>query len=161
MASQEDNTNQFLTFYIEGQTYAASVGEVREVLDFTEITPIPRMDESMRGVINVRGSVVPVIDLKEKFALGRTDLENGTPSIVIMELPADNGVTIVGALVDSVEAVIQVPPENIDSAPRTGATVDTAFISGLAKRESDFVVLLDTQKLFGEAEIATAAAQQA
>src|ERR1700742_2052797 len=112
-------TRQFLTFRLSNETFAIDVAKVREVLDLTNITAIPRTPEFMSGVINLRGSVVPVV-----------------------EVQLDGEATVIGALADSVEEVIDLEPDQIQPAPRIGTQIRTDFIRGMGKRDSQFIMIL-------------------
>ncbi len=140
-------TRQYLTFKLDNEVFALDVATVREVLDFTNVTKIPRTPEFMRGVINLRGSVVPVIDLRLAFGMSATEKTVNT-CIIVMEVRLDGETAIVGALADSVEEVIDLEPEQIEAAPRLGTSIKTDFIRGMGKRESNFLMILDIDRVF-------------
>jgi purine-binding chemotaxis protein CheW len=145
-------TSQFLSFILDGDLYALDISKVREVLEFTSVTKVPRTPEFMRGVINLRGAVVPVVDLRLKFGLPRTEKRINT-CIIIVEIEIDGESTVVGALADSVQEVMDLEPGQIDPPPRIGTRLDTAFISGMGKRDDRFIVLLDIDKVFSVDEL--------
>lgn len=149
--SEAANTNpaQCLTFKLGGEIFALDVARVREVLDLSAITKVPGTPEFMCGVINVRGSVVPVIDLKSKF--GMDGVENsGTPRIVVME-PSINGETMVfGALADSVYEVVELAADQIELPPSSKNSWRTEFVRGIGKREDQFILLLNIDKVFSD-----------
>jgi purine-binding chemotaxis protein CheW len=122
------------------------------VLDFTTITKIPRTPEFMRGVINLRGSVVPVADLRLCFGMSRTEKTVNT-CIIVVEVVLDGESAIIGALADSVEEVIDLEPEQIQPAPRIGTRLRTDFIRGMGKRDAQFVMILDIDKVFSNEEM--------
>ena len=148
-------TRQYLTFKLGQEVFAIEVAKVREVLDLTTITTIPRTPEFMAGVINLRGSVVPVVDLRLCFEMTKTESTRNT-CIVVVEVLLDGESTVIGALADSVEEVIDLEPEQIQPAPKIGTQIRTDFIKGLGKRESGFLMILDIDRVFSAEEIAVA-----
>src|SRR5579883_1283308 len=140
-------TRQYLTFKLDHEIFALDVATVREVLDFTTVTKIPRTPEFMRGVINLRGSVVPVVDLRLAFGMSATEKTVNT-CIIVMEVRLEGETNIIGALADSVEEVIDLEPDQIESAPRLGTSIKTDFIKGMGKRESHFLMILDIDRVF-------------
>ena len=145
-------TNQYLTFKLEDEVFGLAIGKVREVLDFTTITKVPRTPEYMRGVINLRGSVVPVVDLHLKFGLAQTEKTVNT-CIIIVEISMEGEITVLGALADSVQEVVELEPEQIEPAPKIGTKLNTEFIKGMGKREDQFIILLDIDKVFSSDEL--------
>jgi purine-binding chemotaxis protein CheW len=107
----------------------------------------------MRGVINLRGGVVPVVDLRLKFGLSRTEKTVNT-CIIIVEVTVDEETTVLGALADSVQEVMDLEPGHIEPAPRIGTRLNTEFIKGMGKRDDRFVILLDIDKVFSTSELA-------
>ena len=148
--------NQYLTFTLAGEQYAVEVGKVKEVLEYTSVTKVPRTVEFMRGVINLRGSVVPVIDLRLKFDLGETEKTIDT-SIIVMEVQIAGETVVLGTLADSVQEVIGMDPSQIEPAPSIGTSIDTDFIQGIGKQEEQFIMILDIDAVFSEAEISAVA----
>ena len=146
-------TTQYLTFKLDDEVFALDIGKVREVLDFTSITRVPQTPDFMRGVINLRGSVVPVVDLRLKFGMSMTEKTVNT-CIIIVEVSLDNETTILGALADSVQEVIDLEPEQIEPAPKIGTKLKTDFIKGMGKRDSNFIMILNIDKVFSAEEIA-------
>jgi purine-binding chemotaxis protein CheW len=145
-------TRQYLTFKLDEEVFAIDVAKVREVLDFTTITKIPRTPEFMSGVINLRGSVVPVVDLRLCFEMSKTNKTVNT-CIVVVEVLLEGESTVIGALADSVEEVIDLEPEQIEPAPRIGTQVRTDFIRGMGKRDTQFLMILDIDKVFSAEEL--------
>ncbi len=143
---------QYLTFKLGEEIFALDVAKVREVLDFTTVTRVPRTPEFMRGVINLRGSVVPVVDLRLTFAMTKTEKTVNT-CIIVVEVTLDGESVVVGALADSVEEVIDLEPDQIEAAPTIGASINTAFIQGIGKRDTGFLIILDIDKVFSAAEL--------
>ena len=145
-------TTQYLTFRLEEEIFALDITKVREVLDFTSITKVPRTPEFMRGVINLRGSVVPVVDMRLKFVMAKTERTVNT-CIIIVEIAVDGDTTVLGALADSVQEVIELEPHQIEPAPRIGTRLRTEFIRGMGKRDEQFVIILDIDKVFSLDEL--------
>ncbi len=146
-------TAQYLTFKLDGEVFALDITKVREVLDFTTVTKVPRTPEFMRGVINLRGSVVPVVDLRLKFGMTKTEKTVNT-CVIIVEVAVDNETTVLGALADSVQEVMDLEPDHIEPAPKIGTRLNTEFIKGMGKRDSNFVIILDVDKIFSTDELA-------
>ncbi|OPY59946.1 MAG: Chemotaxis protein CheW [Syntrophorhabdaceae bacterium PtaU1.Bin034] len=140
-------TEQYLTFKLEDEVYAVEVAKVREILDYTPITKVPRTPDFMRGVINVRGSVVPVLDLRLKFGMTLTEKSVDT-CIIVLEITLEEETAILGALADSVQEVIDLEPGQIEPAPRIGGRINTEFIRGMGKRDGRFIMILDIDKVF-------------
>ncbi|MFA5073270.1 MAG: chemotaxis protein CheW [Nitrospirota bacterium] len=154
-----ETTTQYLTFKLGEEVFALDIGKVREVLDFTTITRVPRTPAFMRGVINLRGSVVPVVDLKLKFGMEKTEQLVNT-CVIITEVTVDNETTILGALADSVQEVMDLEPNQIEPAPRIGTRLKTEFIKGMGKRNEHFIMVLDIDKVFSSEELAQVQASQ-
>lgn len=142
----------YLTFRLNEEIFALDVAAVREVLDFTNITKIPRTPEFMRGVINLRGSVVPVVDLRLAFNMTRTEKTVNT-CIVVVEVAFDDERVIVGALADSVEEVVEMEPDQIQPVPSLGTSIRADFIRGMGRRDSEFVMILDIDRVFAGGEL--------
>lgn len=150
--SEITETRQYLTFRLGDEVFATDVAKVREVLDFTTITKIPRTPEFMRGVINLRGNVVPVVDLRLCFEMSKTEKTVNT-CIVVVEMLVDGESNIIGALADSVEEVIDLEPEHIQPPPRIGTKIRTDFIKGMGKRDSQLILILDIDRAFSADEL--------
>jgi Chemotaxis signal transduction protein len=146
--------NQYLTFALKSETYAISVANIREVLEVPQITRVPRMPPFMKGVINLRGSVVPVLDLASKFGIGDTALTAST-AIIVLEIPAidDEGVMHLGIFADCVHKVISIEDSDIDPVPKIGLAVDADFLDGMGKVESDFVMILNIKEILTTKDI--------
>jgi len=147
-------TDQYLTFTLAEETFAIEIVKVREVIDYVHLTRVPRMPVFLRGVINLRGSVVPVVDLRLCFQMSKTDRTKNT-CIVVVEVQLEGEATVIGALADSVEEVIDLEPDQIQPAPRIGTQIRTDFIKGMGKRESQFIMILDIDRVFSAEELST------
>jgi len=145
--------DQYLTFILDKETYAIEIVKVREVIDYAYVTRVPRMPAYMCGVINLRGSVVPVIDLR--LILGMSAVEKTIETcIIIAEVTMEDDMLHVGMLADSVQEVIDVDPNQIDPPPRMGSRLDTGFIKGMGKRDDRFFIILNIDKVLTGDEIA-------
>ncbi len=153
--SSTNETSQYLTFKLEHEVFALDIGKVREVLDFTVVTKVPQTPDFMLGVINLRGTVVPVVDMRLKFKMTRTETTVNT-CIIIVEIDIDGETTVLGALVDSVQEVMDLGPEQIEPPPRIGTRLNTKLIKGMGKRDDKFIIILDIDKVFSADELAMA-----
>lgn len=152
--NQISKTNSFLTFKIADELYAVNVTKVLSILELTKITKIPRTPEYIRGVINLRGLVLPVVDLRVKFGLPTTEFTNNT-CILVLELILDAETVKLGGLVDSVQEVLEIEDKDILPAPNLGQKFRSEFIEGMYKTENTFVMILDIEKIFTETELSS------
>jgi purine-binding chemotaxis protein CheW len=144
---------QYLTFKLDDEIYALDISKVHSVLDFTRTTKVPRTPDYMRGVINLRGTVVPIVDLKLKFGMPITEKTIDT-CVIIAELSLEDEKTVVGVMADSVQEVMDLENNLIEPPPKIGTRLKTEFIKGMGKRGEDFVILLDLDKVFTSDELA-------
>ena len=152
MTSRINKTDTYLTFTLEEETFAVEVANVREVLDYTTITRVPRTPDFMRGVINLRGGVVPVVDMRKKFKL--PDVEDTVDTcIIVVEVSLDGDTTVIGALADSVQEVFELADDQIEPPPSIGTRLDTDFIRGMGKQGDQFTIILDIDKVFSVDEL--------
>lgn len=154
VAAQSGNDNkQYLTFMLGGEMFSLSILAIKEIIWYANLTDVPMMPACIRGVINLRGAVVPVIDLAARF--GRERLRSGRRScIVIVEVNGDAGTQTLGVMVDGVSEVIDIAAADIEPAPSFGARIRTDFIAGMARREGRFVILLEVGRVFSIDELA-------
>ena len=145
--------NQYLTLLLDGDLYALEIASVQEVLEYMPITKVPRTQDFMRGVINVRGHAVPVVDLRLKFGMEAAEKTVDT-CIIIVEVDMDGEKTTMGALVDGVEEVLEMEPGNIEPPPKLGTKINTRFMKGIGKLEENFVIMLDINEVFTFEEMA-------
>ena len=153
MTSGIMETSQYLTCKLGQEIYALDISKVREVLDFTAATKVPRTPDFMRGVINLRGSVVPVVDLKLKLGMPMTEKAINT-CIIISEITADGETAIIGALADSVQEVLDLESGHISPPPKFGLGVNTEFMKGIGRRNDQFIIIIDLDKVFSSRELA-------
>lgn len=139
--------NQYLMFKLGNVSYALNIGQVQEVLELSPITEVPDTPPFVRGVINVRGSVVPVVDLKIRFKKEATEATR-TARIIVMKLNIKGKPTLLGAIADSVREVIEFEDSDIEPPPSLGGQIDTKFVMGMGKKNDQFVVVLDVNNVF-------------
>jgi len=147
--------NQFLTFTLGKEIFALDIGTVREVLELTSITKIPRTPEFMRGVINLRGNAVPVVDMRLKLGMSRGE-DTVDTCIIIVEIEFEGEFTAMGALVDSVREVFEMTPDTIEPAPKMGAAINSEYIKGMGRQNDQFIIIIDINKIFSAEELAIA-----
>jgi purine-binding chemotaxis protein CheW len=145
-------TAQYLTFFLGDETFSLEIGRVREVLDYTIITRVPRMPDYVQGVINLRGSVVPVIDLRLKFGMPPISVSVNT-CIIIVEATVNGDGVVLGLLADSVQEVIELERGSVQPAPRIGTRLDTGFIRGIGRQDDRFIIILDIDRVFSHDEL--------
>jgi purine-binding chemotaxis protein CheW len=143
---------QYLTFTLGGEIFAIGILSIKEILEYEQLTEVPMTPVSIRGVINLRGSVVPVIDLSARFGGDCTAITRRT-CIVILEVKTDEDVHVIGVVVDSVSEVLEIPPSEIEPAPSFGAKIRTDFIEGMGKVNGKFVILLDIGQVLSVDEL--------
>jgi purine-binding chemotaxis protein CheW len=146
-------SKQFLTFRIGNENYGLELSQTREIIEYSGITEVPLMPNFLRGVINLRGEVVPVIDLAVR--LGRSSIEvQRRTCIIVVELTNNDQHHVLGLLADAVSEVIEMDDDNIEDAPSFGANIRAEFIQGIAKQGEEFVVLLDANNALSIRELA-------
>jgi purine-binding chemotaxis protein CheW len=146
-------TTQYLSFNLEDEVFALDISKVREVLDFTTVTKVPKTPDYMRGIINLRGSVVPVVDMRLKFGMTVTEKTVNT-CIIIVETVLDGEKIMIGALADSVQEVFDLDADQIEPPPKIGTRLNIDFIKGMGKRDGEFVIILNIDEVFSAEEIA-------
>jgi len=152
-ASAVDVSAQFLTFTLGEEVFAMDIRTVREIIQVGPMTTVPLMPGFVRGVINLRGAVVPVIDLQSRFGRPRATIGKKT-CIVIFDAIRDSERVELGLLVDAVSEVIDITPEQIEPPPNFGTAVRRDFIQGMGKVGTRFVIILEPDKAFDVAEMA-------
>ncbi len=140
-------TVQYLTFKLADEIFAFDVAKVREILELVSITKVPQTPDYMRGVINLRGSVVPVIDLRLNFGMQSTEKTVNT-CIIVVEVSLNRETIVLGILADSVQEVVEMEPGQIEPPPKLGTRLNTEFIKGMGKVDNDFVMILEIDKVF-------------
>ncbi|MEW6166597.1 MAG: chemotaxis protein CheW [Pseudomonadota bacterium] len=144
--------NQYLTFQLGSEMYALDILGIREIIEYGGATPVPMMPDCLRGVINLRGVVVPVVDLCVRFGCGSSATTKRT-CVVIVEVPDEEGLLVMGIVVDAVSAVIEIAPEDIAPPPAFGTHVRTDFIRGMGNVDGRFVIILDVGRVLSAEDL--------
>lgn len=142
-ASSDGQDNQYLTFTLGEELYALAIPGIKEIIEFGQFTVVPLMPDYVRGVINLRGAVVPVVDLAARFGQPRSKISRRSCTVIIEVHNDDGERQVFGLLVDAVSAVLDIPPEAIEPPPSFGSRIRTEFISGMARIDGRFVIALD------------------
>ena len=152
----EGESSQFLTFILGDENYGVDILRVQEIKGYTTVTRIPNMPDSIKGVLNLRGTIVPIVDLRTKFGMEKMDITRTTVIVVVMVQSR-----IMGVIVDAVSDVMDLPKKDIQAPPQFGESVDVSFISGIGKFSDKLVTLLDVDRILsaGEMEKTSEAAQ--
>ncbi|MDP2110098.1 MAG: chemotaxis protein CheW [Thiobacillus sp.] len=137
---------QFLTFMLGGEVFAIGILAIKEIIEYGNLTEVPMMPDYIRGVINLRGSVVPVVDLSARFGRKNTELTRRT-CIVIIEVASDQEKQVIGVVVDAVNEVLEIQADQIEPPPAFGAKIRTDFIRGMGKVEEKFVIILNVDNV--------------
>ena len=147
---------QYLTFMLSGETYAISIVRIKEIIQYCQLTEVPRMPDFIRGVINLRGAVVPVVDLSARFGkpLSQVGRRN---CIIIIEVATEEETHNVGVMVDAVNAVLEISDSEIEPAPTFGANIHAEFIAGMGKINGKFVIILNIQQVLSMNDMAALA----
>lgn len=148
----EDEQNQYLTFVLGGELFAIGILNIKEIIEYGNLTSVPMMPEFIRGVINLRGAVVPVIDLSVRFGRQISSVTRRT-CIVIIEVESEGVKHDIGVTVDSVSEVLEIPSSEVEPAPSFGAKIRADFIAGMGKVNSKFVIILNVSKVLSVDEM--------
>jgi purine-binding chemotaxis protein CheW len=154
--STQAQTHQYLTFMLGGEVFALGILFIKEIIEYSSLTEVPMMPPSVRGVINLRGAVVPVTDLLIRFGKQSSAVTKRT-CIVIVEVTGQGERQDVGVVVDSVDSVLDIPASEIEPPPTFGAGIRTDFIRGMGKVNGKFVILLDVNHVLAVEEVAALA----
>jgi len=154
-----ETPSQYLTFSLGGEMFAVGILNVKEIIEYGHLTEIPMMPACIRGVINLRGAVVPVMDLSNRFGKPSTPVIKSTCIVIIeVETPNEGESQNMGVVVDSVQAVLEIPTSEIEPAPTFGTKIRSEFIEGIAKVNGKFVILLNVNKVLSHEELGHVAA---
>ena len=148
---------QYLTFHLAGEEYAVGILKVKEIIEHGTLTVVPQTPPSVRGVINLRGNVVPVVDLAIKFGMAQSPITNRS-CIVIVEVALDGEQAVMGVIADSVSQVIDLPASEILPPPAFGTRIKADFLHGMAKADKKFFLVLDIDKVLATDEASGQAA---
>lgn len=144
---------QYLAFMLGGEVFAMEILAIKEVIQYGNLTEVPLMPTFIRGVINLRGAVVPVVDLSVRFGRAPTEISRHT-CIVIMEIGHGDGEVVLGVIVDAVKAVLDISEADIEPAPAFGSSLRAEFLAGIGKVDGEFVILLDVDHVLSIDELA-------
>ena len=145
-------TNQYVTFRLGEEVFALDVGNAREIVEFSTIVKIPQTKEWVRGIINLRGEVLPVLDLKLKFGMGMTE-QTVDSCIIVIETKHNKDELVIGVLADAVNEVFEMPPEALEPPPKVGTSVAANFIRGVGRRNDQLFIVLEAGKVFSSVEL--------
>lgn len=148
-----EEQQQYLTFVLGGETFATSILCVKEIIEYNSVTAVPTMPSCVRGVINLRGRVVPVVDLSLRFGRNETVPARRT-CIVIVEVAAGEERQDLGIMIDAVNQVLEIPPEDIEPAPSFGGKLSNDFIQGMGKVDGKFVIILNVDRVLSMDDLA-------
>lgn len=152
MKENQEISQSYLTFKLGEEEFGVHVSQVLNILDMTRITQVPRAPDYMKGVINLRGTVLPVIDIRIKFGMPDTGITYNT-CIVVLDLDLEGEAIQVGAIVDEVVSVIEVEGEQVEAPPSINGQYPSDFISGMARMEEHFIMLLDMRRVLGNEDL--------
>lgn len=158
-ATDQDTTGEtrkFLTFTLKDEDYGIGILTVREIIGYMEVTPVPQTPDFVKGVVNLRGKVIPVINLRRKFGMEEIDVTDETCIIVVevnFETDEEQTTVQMGIVVDTVQEVLDIPVDNIDPAPNFGGDIDTEYIDGMGKIDDNVVILLNIDKVLTDEEL--------
>ncbi len=146
--------NKFLTFKLGEENFAIPILKIKEIIGMMTVTKVPRLPDFIKGVVNLRGKIIPVVDLRLKFGMEERSYDERT-QIIVMEIQSENGTKTNGIVVDTVQEVMDIPLENIETPPQYGANVDQEFLKGMGKVKEQVIMMLDVDRIFttGEKEI--------
>lgn len=145
---EDTQEGKYLTFGLDKEVYGIAIRQVMEIIGIQKVTPLPEMPEYVKGVINLRGKVIPVIDVRLKFGLSLLDYHDRTCIIVVAMEEME-----VGLIVDRVDEVLDIPAENVDLPPKINRSARSRYISGMGKIGEDVVIILDVSKLLQDSEL--------
>jgi purine-binding chemotaxis protein CheW len=149
MANQE---GKYLTFTLAEEEYGIGILKIKEIIGMMSITSVPRTPDFVKGVINLRGQVIPVVDLRRRFGMDEIDYTERT-CIIVVEIKGETGTVMIGIVVDSVSEVLNIKGEDIEPTPTFGARLNTDYILGMAKMGGGVKILLDIDKVLSSEEV--------
>lgn len=150
--AMHDREGKYLTFSLAEEEYGIGILKIKEIIGMMPITTVPRTPEFVKGVINLRGKVIPVMDLRLRFGIEEIDYTERT-CIVVVEIEGTSGTVMIGVVVDSVSEVLNIKGEDVEETPTFGTKMNTEYILGMAKMEGGVKILLDIDQVLSEDEI--------
>ncbi len=157
-AATSEEDGQYLTFTLGSEMYAIAILGIKEIIEYGGLTVVPMMPDFVRGVINLRGAVVPVVDLAARFGQPNANVTRRSCVVIVEAHSAEEGRQDIGLLVDAVSAVLDIPASQIEPPPSFGARINADFINGMARMESKFVIVLNVDRVLSVDEMAQMAA---
>ena len=148
-----DREGKYLTLTLAEEEYGIGILKIKEIIGLLPITTVPQTPDFVKGVINLRGKVIPVVDLRLRFGIKAADYTERT-CIIVVEITGRSGTVLIGIVVDSVSEVLNIKNDNIEDTPTFGTTLDTNYILGMAKMEGGVKILLDIDRVLSSAEVA-------
>jgi purine-binding chemotaxis protein CheW len=148
MTLARDGTREVLVFILGTEEYGVDILKVQEIRGYDKVTPIPKSPAYLKGVVNLRGVIVPLVDMRVRFALGEPSYDASTV-VVILRVAG----RVIGLVVDAVSDVVRLGPQDVKAAPTLGSVVDSSFLAGLATRDDRMILLLDIEKLLSSGEM--------
>jgi purine-binding chemotaxis protein CheW len=152
LSAMADKVGKYLTFTLDEEEYGIGILKIKEIIGMMPITPVPQTPEHVKGVINLRGKVIPVVDLRLKFGMETIDYTERT-CIIVVEIEGEAGTVMIGTVVDSVSEVLNIKAEEMEETPTFGTNVNTDYILGMAKMEGGVKILLDIDKVLSSQEL--------
>lgn len=149
---EETAQQQYLTFFLADEEYAVNIQRVKEIIEYTTITKVPKVPHWVRGVINLRGNVVPVVDLAVRFGLAER-IQTKTTCIVIVEVEQDSERMVMGVIADAVNRVIELTPQDIEEPPAFGTRVRLEYLLGMGKLGKKFALILNIDSVLSAADL--------
>ena len=151
--NMHDREGKYLTFTLANEEYGIGILKIKEIIGMMQITSVPQTPEYVKGVINLRGKVIPVVDLRLRFGMGAIDYTERT-CIIVVEIEGQSGTVMIGIVVDAVSEVLNIKAEEIEDTPTFGTKLNTDYILGMAKMERGVKILLDIDEVLSNQEIA-------
>jgi len=148
-----DREGKYLTFCMQNEEYGISILKIKEIIGMIPVTPVPQTPEFVKGVVNLRGKVIPVVDLRLRFDMEAVDYTERT-CIIVVEIETQAGIVLIGIVVDAVSEVLNIKGEDIEDTPTFGKGLDTNFILGMAKMEGGVKTLLDIDRVLNHDNLA-------
>ncbi len=145
-------TGKYLTFSLENEEYGIGILKVKEIIGMMPITSVPRTPDFIKGVINLRGKVIPVIDLRLKFNMASIPYDERT-CIIVVEIDLESSTVLIGIVVDAVSEVLNIQETEIEETPKFGTSLDTDYILGMAKKDGEVKILLDIDRVLSQEEV--------
>ena len=148
----KDREGKYLTFNLCEEQYGIGILKIKEIIGMMSITSVPQTPDYVKGVINLRGKVIPVIDLRLRFSMSEAEYDERT-CIIVVEIDSSSGTVIIGIVVDSVSEVLNIKGDDIENTPTFGTKLNTEYILGMAKMDGGVKILLDIDQVFSTTEI--------